>query len=357
MQNFWTVARSGDKENTATNHWYRRPGTTGRNPLQYSAHDATGDKVFPVRISEPSTPRFCSSHYTASSQLAEGSRRARDPSMARRSLAGDATAGAASRVRFAPTSNNLLVSSWDSGLRLYDADEGTLRVNAESEAALLDCCFEDESSAFACGSDGSVRRYDFHSGSQDTVGHHEDVLACIEFSLMTGQVMTGSLDKKLMLWDLKTRNVSPSGTIILDSDVASLSICGMYILAAVARNVYFYDMRNLTTPVNEKDCPLEYPIRCLHASPEWNAYVAGSVDGAVALKYLDRGTDRDLGYAFRCHPKSRNGRSNLVPVNCIAVHPCKKTFVTGDDEGCTIAWDAHSKKKLTEGERPPPDIH
>ena len=127
MQNFWTVARSGDKENTATNHWYRRPGTTGRNPLQYSAHDATGDKVFPVRISEPSTPRFCSSHYTASSQLAEGSRRARDPSMARRSLAGDATAGAASRVRFAPTSNNLLVSSWDS-VRALSPPRGSLRL-------------------------------------------------------------------------------------------------------------------------------------------------------------------------------------------------------------------------------------
>ncbi|PWZ54253.1 Mitotic checkpoint protein BUB3.3 [Zea mays] len=108
--------------------------------------------------------------------------------MARRSLAVDATAGAASRVRFAPTSNNLLVSSWDSGLRLYDADEGTLRVNVESEAAFLDCCFEDESAAFACGSDGSVRRYDFHSGSQDTVGLHEDALACIEFSSLTGQV-------------------------------------------------------------------------------------------------------------------------------------------------------------------------
>jgi hypothetical protein len=26
----------------------------------------------------------------------------------------------------------------------------------------------------------------------------------------------------------------------------------------------------------------------------------------------------------------------------------KKTFVTGDDEGCTIAWDARSKKKLIE---------
>lgn len=268
--------------------------------------------------------------------------------MARRSLAVDATAGAASRVRFAPTSNNLLISSWDSGLRLYDADEGTLRVNVESEAAFLDCCFEDESAAFACGSDGSVRRYDFHSGSQDTVGLHEDALACIEFSSLTGQIMTGSLDKKLKLWDSKTRNVSPSGTITLNSDVASISICGIYILAAVERNVYLYDMRNLTRPVDEKDCPLDYQIRCLHTSLEWNAYVAGSVDGVVALKYLDRGTNRDLGYAFRCHPNSRNGKWNLVPVNCISVHPCNRTFVTGDDKGCTIVWDAQLKKKLIE---------
>jgi cell cycle arrest protein BUB3 len=44
------------------------------------------------------------------------------------------------------------------GLRLYDADAGALRFTSESEAAFLDCCFEDESAAFACGSDGSVRR-------------------------------------------------------------------------------------------------------------------------------------------------------------------------------------------------------
>jgi cell cycle arrest protein BUB3 len=34
---------------------------------------------------------------------------------------------------------------------------------------------------------GNILRYDFHSGSQDTVGLHEDVLACIEFSSMTGK--------------------------------------------------------------------------------------------------------------------------------------------------------------------------
>ena len=123
MQNFWTVARSGDKENTATNHWYRRPGTTGPNPLQYSAHDATGDKFSPFGFRSLPLPGSA----VRTTQLAEGSRRARDPSMARRSLAGDATAGAASRVRFAPTSNNLLVSSWDS-VRAPSPPRGSLRL-------------------------------------------------------------------------------------------------------------------------------------------------------------------------------------------------------------------------------------
>ncbi|TVU44941.1 hypothetical protein EJB05_04404 [Eragrostis curvula] len=267
--------------------------------------------------------------------------------MARRSLTGDAdaTVGAVSRVRFAPSSNNLLVSSWDSGLRLYDADAGTLRFTAASKAALLDCCFEDESTALACGSDGSVRRYDFGSGAQDTVGLHKDAIACIEFSQMS---VTGSLDKKLQFWDTKTGSTNSTGTVTLESHVSSLSICGMYLLAAVARNVYFYDIRNLAGPVKAKDCPVVHHVQCLQASAEWNGYVAGSVDGIVALKYFNRGTDGDMGYAFRCHPNSRDGKLDRVSVNCVAIHPCKKTFVTGDDKGYTISWDAESKKKLLE---------
>jgi len=74
MQNFWTVARSGDKENTATNHWYRRPGTTGPNPLQYSAHDATGDKFSPFGFRSLPLPGSA----VRTTQLAEGPRRARD---------------------------------------------------------------------------------------------------------------------------------------------------------------------------------------------------------------------------------------------------------------------------------------
>lgn len=85
----------------------------------------------------------------------------------------------------------------------------------------------------------------------------------------SGQIVTGSLDKKLQFWDTKIRSGSPSGTITLGSVVASLSMCGMYISAAVENNVYFYDVRNLTGPVKAK-CHVEYHIRCLQSSPEWN---------------------------------------------------------------------------------------
>ncbi|EEE59965.1 hypothetical protein OsJ_12660 [Oryza sativa Japonica Group] len=239
----------------------------------------------------------------------------------RRREGGGAVAGAASRLRFAPSSNHLLVSSWDSGLRLYDADACELRMEAKSEAALLDCCFQDEAVALTGGSDGSITRYDLHSGAQGTIGQHHEVVSCIEFSQITGQVVTATLDKKLMFWDSQTRNVNPNSIKNLDSDVASLSVCEMYILAAIEREVYIYDMRNLIGPVKVKDSPVEYHLRSLHSSPEWKGYAAGSVDGVVAVKYFDRGTDGDMG---------------------------DKTFVTGDNEGYVIAWDAQSKKKLHE---------
>uniref|UniRef100_A0A0D9VZ91 Uncharacterized protein n=1 Tax=Leersia perrieri TaxID=77586 RepID=A0A0D9VZ91_9ORYZ len=266
----------------------------------------------------------------------------------RRRECGGPVAGAASRLRFAPSSNNLLVSSWDSGLRVYDADASELRMEVKSEASLLDCCFQDEAVALSGGSDGSITRYDLHSGAQGTVGLHDEVVSCIEFSQTTGQVVTGTLDNKLMFWDTQTKNVSPNSIIVLDSDVVSLSVRGMYILAAVDREVHIYDTRNLTGPVKAKYSPVEYHIRSLHSSPEWNGYAVGSVDGVVAMKYFDHGTDSDNGYIFRCHPKSRDGRSSLVPINSIAIHPFDRTFVTGDNEGYAIAWDAQSKKKLNE---------
>lgn len=53
----------------------------------------------------------------------------------------------------------ILVLFHAQSLRLYDVDCSRLRLQAPSEAALIDCCFQEESVAFSAGSDGSVTRF------------------------------------------------------------------------------------------------------------------------------------------------------------------------------------------------------
>ncbi|KAL4639586.1 hypothetical protein ACB092_03G228900 [Castanea dentata] len=226
---------------------------------------------------------------------------------------------AISRIRFAPKSNNLLISSWDSSLRLYDAVGSALRLEAPCEAALLDCCFQnDESVAFAAASDGCVRRYDLHSGINDTIGNHDDIATSIGYSDETGQVISAGLDKKILFWDMRTAKAIEY-LRNLGAEVDSMSLFGLNFLVAIGSSIHEYDLR----------------------------YAVGSVDGRVAVEMPYPSNPNDISYMFRCHPKSKDGRYHLASVNDIVFNPliCG-AFVTGDNEGYVTAWDARSKRRL-----------
>lgn len=105
---------------------------------------------------------------------------------------------AISRVRFAPHSNNLLFSSWDNSLRLYDVESSKLMLEFPGEAALLDCCLENEFVAFSAASDGSIHRYDMHSGHKSAIGNHDDMATFVEYSPETWFVV-GSVDGRVAL--------------------------------------------------------------------------------------------------------------------------------------------------------------
>ena len=48
-----------------------------------------------------------------------------------------------SAVKFAPNSSQfVLVSSWDSSVRLYDVNENFMRMKYSHAAPVLDCCFQ-----------------------------------------------------------------------------------------------------------------------------------------------------------------------------------------------------------------------
>eukprot|EP00258_Populus_trichocarpa_P046735 XP_024462754.1 mitotic checkpoint protein BUB3.3 [Populus trichocarpa] len=265
---------------------------------------------------------------------------------------------AVSRIRFAPQSNNLLISSWDSNLRLYDVDSSLLRLEAPapSQAALLDCCFQSESVAFTAASDGSITRYDLHSGTIDAIGSHQDMATCVGYSIETCQVISAGLDKKVMSWDMRLAN--PLALFQnLGAEIDSISISGFDLMVAVGAAVNIYDLRNYERAVDLKELSMDVGISCVASVPFTRGYAIGLIDGRVALEISNPLNSNSTGYAFRCHPTTKDGTAHLVSVNDIVFNPhIGGTFVTGDNEGYVTAWDAKSKRRLHEFPRYPNSV-
>ncbi|KAL9225902.1 hypothetical protein vseg_001777 [Gypsophila vaccaria] len=253
------------------------------------------------------------------------------------------------RVRFAPESNHLLVSSWDSSVRLYDVEKNVLRLEARVDAAVLDCCFEDRSVAFSAASDGSVFRYDLQNGAHSAIGLHDDSATCIEYSNETSQVITTGWDGKILSWDPRSYQVSGS-FVGSTSLVESISLCQFELLVGTGSLVCKYDLRKSGSAMQAEELPMSISLRCVRSMAGWEGFAVGSVDGRVTLQ----SNSDEIGYTFRCVPKSKNRKYHLVTVNDIAFNPCAPgVFVTGDYEGQVIAWDAKSRKRLLELPRYP----
>ncbi|XP_010415586.1 PREDICTED: mitotic checkpoint protein BUB3.3 [Camelina sativa] len=255
---------------------------------------------------------------------------------------------AVSRLRFSPESNNLLVASWDSYLRLYNVESSSLSLELYSQAALLDCCFEDDSTSFSSGSDGFIRRYDLNAGTVDTIGRHDDIATSIVYSCDKGEVISTGLDEKIKFWDTRQRE-SLVFTTDASAAVRCITVSGNNLVVCMDASIHIYDLRNLDQAFRSCASQVEVPIRCVTSVPYSRGYAVGSVDGQVAVDFPDTSCPSETKYSFRCHPKCRNGRIDGVSVNAVEFSPCGSgTFVTGDNEGYVISWNAKSRRRLFE---------
>ncbi|KAL8218759.1 hypothetical protein R6Q57_022132 [Mikania cordata] len=251
---------------------------------------------------------------------------------------------AISRIRFAPASNNLLISSWDTNLRLYDVDGSKLAFETSGEAALLDCCFQGKMAAFSTGSDGSITRYNLDLGISDNFGKHDDLATCVEYSEETGQVITGGWDKKIKCWDSRSMKV-PTFVNTVNVAVESMSLSGFIAMVAVGLSVNMYDLRKFNISFYSKCVDIQ--IKCVRPYLD-QGFAAGSVEGRVALKYFkSSNNENNDGYVFRCIPKAKEKRHNMAAVNDIAFSPSTcGAFITGDNDGYVTIWNAQSKKRV-----------
>ncbi|XP_023335521.1 mitotic checkpoint protein BUB3 [Eurytemora carolleeae] len=179
---------------------------------------------------------------------------------------------------------------------------------------------------------------------------------CVNFSSDLNLICTGSWDSTVKLWDPRTN--SCTGTFTQPDKVYSMSVAGDKLVVGTAgRKVWVWDLRNMAAPQQKRESSLRYQTRCLNCFSNKAGYVLSSIEGRVAVEYLDTSIEaQKKKYAFKCHRIKENGVESIYPVNAISFHRQYNTFATGGSDGFVNIWDGFNKKRLCQFHRYPTSI-
>lgn len=234
------------------------------------------------------------------------------------------------------------------GVHLYDAAANSQRGKYHHKAAVLDCCLENDSTAYSGGLDRSVMRYDFSSETPTSLGEHGDAVRCVDFSADHRVLVTGSWDKTAKLWDPRAATALQASvdvpgkvyTQALGPDGSHLLIVG-----TADRHVQIFDLRSLAEPLHARESSLKFQTRCIRAFTTGDGYALSSIEGRVAMEYISS-DDQSKKYAFKCHRQKVAGKEHVFPVNALAFNKRWGTFATGGCDGFVNIWDGQHKKRL-----------
>jgi len=257
--------------------------------------------------------------------------------------------------------NNLVAStSWDGSVRLHDTVDLQCKLShfLESGPLLSLATPPGGNRLVAGGMDGSIRSLDIATTTSTLLGQHsgvtQDKLACSCLKDLDANIfISAGWDSNVHVWDARAAGIAvatvtlPGKAFGMDIDVSRQRI----VVATSGRRNCFIDIRTngATTSaelIMDRESSLKYQTRTVKFFPDGTAIALGSIEGRVAVEYLD-----DIGvdaagkkkYAFKCH---RQG-DIVYPVNCIAFNPRFGTFATGGCDGTVVTWDGANKKKLT----------
>ena len=264
-------------------------------------------------------------------------------------------------VKFGQSDNqHLLTASWDCTVRLYDVASNVMRIQYNHDAPVLDAAFQGTSYCWSGGADNKIKKFDFQSHNESIIGYHKSPVRSVEFVSDCNLVATGGWDNHLKLWDPRLSDGSmkpPVADHALPDKVYTMSVCGDKLIVGTAgRLVLIWDLRNMSHV--QRESLLKYQIRCIDSFADKRGYVVGSIEGRVAVEYLDPIEAQKQKYAFKCHRNKdpATGLEMIYPVNTISFHKKFNTFATGGSDGFVSIWDGKNKKRLVQFHRYPTSI-
>ncbi|KAI0685726.1 WD40 repeat-like protein [Cytidiella melzeri] len=252
-----------------------------------------------------------------------------------------------SSVRFSPSNPaQLLVSAWDTTVRLYDVDANEQKAKFDHRAAVLACSFATPERAYSGGLDTYVRELDLSTENINHLGHHSDAISCLSYARDTNAVVSGSWDRTVRFWDPRASTPQQSSYTVPERVYQMDLVNNNLVVAMASRLFYIYDIRKMDSP-QSRESSLKFMTRSLACMADGQGYATASVEGRIAVEYFDPGPEaQEKKYAFKCHRQTINDVDHVWPVNALAFHPVYNTFASAGSDGTVSIWDHKLKKRL-----------
>lgn len=253
-----------------------------------------------------------------------------------------------SSVQFSPASSNfLLVSSWDSTVRLYDIAANEEKTKFDHRAAVLSTTFSDTSHAYSGGLDSSLRELELGSEKIHALGQHDDAISSVRYSSETNAVITGSWDRTVRFWDPRASTAQQSSQQLPERVYFMDTVGHRLVVALASRLFHIFDVRKMDTPEQTRESSLKFLTRALACMSDGQGYATASVEGRIAVEYFDPSPAvQEKKYAFKCHRQTLDDVDHVWPVNALAFHPTYNTFASGGSDATVSIWDHKVKKRL-----------
>jgi mRNA export factor len=283
-----------------------------------------------------------------------------------------------SQIKFTPNKSNLFLAScgWDCKLRIWNCQYSmqqmtSTNVNIQTSLLystafndpLLSLAWQGEvTNIFTGCADGTINYVDLQANQTIQVGKHE--LGCKEliWSPNLNVLISGGWDGKLFFWDM--RQQTPAMNFDFGKKIFTMSMTyPLFVVGLSDRIVTYFNMNKISGtnfgPDGTFESHLKHQTRKIATFPEGDGYAIGSIEGRVAIKYVDLNKMPDINpesksmthkddFAFRCH-RGGDNLSEVYTLNDIAFNPVYGTFCTGGGDGAWIIWDKESRSRLRQG--------
>jgi cell cycle arrest protein BUB3 len=119
------------------------------------------------------------------------------------------------------------------------------------------------------------------------------------------------------------------------------------VISMANRGISIYDLRNMSEPSQIRESSLKFQNRTVVCMPNGQGYATSSIEGRVAVEFLDPGEESQARkFVFKCHRQVEGGVDVVYPVNALAFHPVYGTFASGGGDGVVSLWDGAAKIRL-----------